>query len=80
MKKAGIQVADYLTTYDELCELEQVVCVAQEGVECPNVTENMLHDIYESNSLGQEVFGKFFSAIGITEEQCEEKDCLNPCY
>ena len=81
MKKVGIRVTDYIETYEELCELEQIVCIALEGVDCPNMTEKMLDSVYESNpDLGPEIYGRFFSALGMTKEQCEEKDCLNPCY
>ena len=49
MKKVGIRVTDYIETYEELCELEQIVCIALEGVDCPNMTEKMLDSVYESN-------------------------------
>ena len=45
-----------------------------------NVTEMALDEIDDMSPDAEVVYGLAFRLMGITEEECIENDCLNPCH
>ena len=84
LKSAKEELSDlspqkFVQTYHDLCD-SQIISVGMwkydEG-KGPTVTETMIDGLDKRFSGASE---KLFSFIGIDEQECEENDCLNPCF
>ena len=77
--KTDLSPQKFVQTYHDLCD-STIISVGMwkydEG-KGPTVTEKMIDGLDKRFSGASE---KLFSFIGIDEQECEENDCLNPCF
>merc|ERR1712242_544184 len=79
LKALGHSVEEVVDKYETICKASKFAQTIP-MINLPNVTELMLDSIYAKSEHAEPLIEKVMTALGTSVEDCEEKDCLNPCY
>ena len=79
LKALGHSVEEVVDKYETICKASGIAQTIP-MINLPNVTELMLDSIYTKSEHAEPLIEKVMTALGTSVEDCEEKDCLNPCY